>query len=505
MCMTRFGARFLAVLLAAWFSSETPARASEAARRRAACAQLKLSMALGDEVSPSALADCSDEVSSDVKQERAFQDPVSRAGAVAHDAPPEWVGRIPRKKGRLYGVGHGPDLKQAFRDAIEVIAAQLEVEIQGDTRSTVSQDTEAAIRGGREVGSRTRMSAHARSTSRMIVRGVLEDVALEDQYRENDVLVHVLAMLDLDALRAREDALVASALHALAEGTERLTEQLSDGERIEQSALLALIATIDDVAAMGRSKLGRKVRDRWRSPLRVFKRLVERALRCVEVDLRLLEGNKAKPIAGRKSLPDRSRLRATFTCRGKPIADGRIRIVILEGIVGLDDTLVTDHSGNGDFAVRDLRGKGLVRLGFRHALEDVPGAQWIGRSKPAGTAVVEIPTSRSARFSLEVTGLAGQARTRAKHALESFVTQKWGAELANRSDADFSLTMNVALSPPQQVQGRVSQSVEATILVQGPSGKVFDERLRAGTVAKSNNEARERALSNLMRKISKLD
>ena len=107
-----------------------------------------------------------------------------------------------------------------------------------------------------------------------------------------------------------------------------------------------------------------------------------------------------------------------------------------------------------------------------------------------------------ANVSLKVSGVKGEELSQVTDAIENLLSKKWGAEVKKRG-AVLKAAVRVDFSPPASVSQRFAQSAELQIAIQSKKGNVFDRKAKAGKLADSKKEAREGALGNLLRRISR--
>lgn len=464
-------------------------------RARAACSRVRLSEGLGETASAADKNECGEAGTprSAAPTGNPFDDamPPEPMNAMAQGEAPDWLDSLPRKAGMLYGVGTGPDLTQAFRGAAALIAAQIRAEVEGSTRQFQSQETQARIEGHREVEAQTRSNSFFGESTKMMVKGSLADIAIEDQYKDAEGQIHVLASLNVEKLKQKEDDLVASVLSTLANATERLAGAFASDAPLRQESLADATSVLDDIDAFGRSEIGRQVKQRWRTEVKAYRLLVERAVNCVVVD----DGANAKHPAGE--------LRLQLTCHEKPLAEARMLLNTEGGLTTMPSTLVTDGKGNVRVKTGAVYGEGSVRLTFKHDTSVLPGSQWL-EQRVDPRAMVSLVPSRAATASFRINGASDAERKVLLDALSGLAASRWGAKVGeSATSSQLRGDVTVTFGNAQVVQGQTSLSAEAVIVVKTDEGTVFERRLRASSVAGRPDEARQKTISNLAQAIQR--
>ena len=472
--------------------SATNASDLDRLRTRGACSRVELAKAMGESPAAADKAACGNAPTSvgAATPEDPFAEalPPEAPSYEAHATAPDWLDNLPRRKGFLFGVGAGPDLTHAFREAAALIAAQMKAEVESSTRQFQSAETVSRVAGSQEVEAETRANTFSGETSKMLVRSSLADVVIEDQYKDERSVVHVLASLDVEALKKKEDALVASVLETLAGASERLAGAFAAEAPLQQEQLAAATSVLDDVDAFGRSEMGRQAKSRWRGELKGFRATVEKAVNCVTVD-----GGASAPLAP-------GQLRVKVTCGDKPLANARLIVRTEGGLTSAPGTVMTDADGQVRFATGSVFGEGQVRLTLLHDTQALPGSNWI-EQRPDPRAAIAVKASRAATISFRVVGSGSDAKI-LLDALTGLASARWGARVVEETvGPQLRGNVSVTVGSPQTVQGQTSISVEASVVVASDDGTLFEKRLRAGSVARTESLARQQALNNLAQSI----
>jgi hypothetical protein len=500
----------VAVLMAA----HAPAAHADV-RQRAACAEIEMLAAIGERVDPTQRAACAgskpstaartkkpDRSGKQVGAVLADVQPAAPPAAKPHDKKPDWVDRFPVEPERLWGVGSGSSLTQAFRGAVTVIAGQLQVEIDSETRMEIEQETTMELAGGREVDAKTKARETVGEAAQMVVKGVIDEVRIHDQYTEGGT-TWVLAMLDVAAIKAREDAVYESGLAILSRATEQLAAELGSG-RFEQQALFDVADAIGDLKSLGRTKMGRKVRRRWKPELRSFRRMLEKVAGCVELtDAVYVAGSKRIPASGQPKVPDGARLQARVVCNGKPITRAVLRTSVEGGLTGLPERAETDDEGRIDLPMGTLYGSGRVVIAFGHDTTATESGDRVPDVDPRPSASVAFSVDRPAAMAVQVSGVKGAEADAVREALGAWATRKWGAKIIAKGKAPITMSARIDLGPVNRVQGRVVQPVEVAVSVRGRKGTLTEKKGRTGAMASDAKEARAAALVNVGRLVQR--
>jgi hypothetical protein len=296
---------------------------------------------------------------------------------------------LPVEDGRVYGVGAGGDVETAYTKAARVLAAQLQVQITG--RSTSSQTMHASSKdGGNE---KVSYSESVDTTATLVVNNSLEDVRIADQWRAADGKQWVLATLDLKALAAKEDAIVGSVLESLAQVQERLGQALAGATPLSYEAYEDALASMASVSGLGRTDMGRKLKERWRNEFERAGRVMGKLSTCLEVtDERTGEGELAFKV----------------TCNKRPWSRARLAVKFVNAVGELPATVESSDDGEVKISTANAFGKEgsagvMLQLDAgRHAGAvwlTVP-PRWSGRMVPlkglrAGRVTVELADDNS--------------------------------------------------------------------------------------------------------------
>jgi len=482
--MGRIGTLFLGCFGVLGLCLTAQAQDRDSLRARADCAQLELSAAMGERVSPAALQRCQSRAAATKKRVKPKPRVVPNSKKISRDRP-GWIDQPPVEQGMLYGTGEGPTVQSAFGQATAMIAAQLQVSISSELVDERSMEARESSRNGRTVSSSAEMSERVRSTSKLMTNQVLDDVMLLDQYRDPKTQrFHVMAALDVAALAAQEEAIVNAALSALSAAAEKLARQKTQGTALSQEALFELAAVLSDVRALGRSRIGRKVQEQWEKPFRQFRRLVNRALTCVQVTIN-------------------DRKQVTVTCNGGALANARLKTYVKGGLVDVPTMIETDANGTAKLKYRRVYGGERVRVGFMHDLRGVAGSRWLSPAKPPPKAWVSLTATHPLTVRLTVLGTRGNAEFRdMAEALGSWVRRKWGAKIV-RGKSVVQVTLKLTFGNIDPVGDRFAMSSKITLSAIASSEPIFERTGKAGALGSSEEDVRKRALNNIIRAFQK--
>jgi hypothetical protein len=484
-----------------------PENARQGLRDRASCADVELAEALGEPFDAAEKARCDSMRASRPTQRRKNPPPAALPPAIVPaevgveivvEVDPEvvrprpgWIDSVPRASGKLHGVGRGADIASAFGDATRMIAAQLAVEV----RSTLvdAQAEKGVFHGDVEVESVAREKVSR--VTQTLVRNTLSNVEMVDQWREPDGGFHwVLTRYDQSRLEAERQAIIDAALGALADASERLRLHLTEENVLDQGALLDLLAVLNDVKAMGRSKAFKGLAKEWRKPHRKLKKTVQRALACVSAEP--LDG---APSAGTLEPGD---LVLRLHCNGKPLAGAQMSAALDGGMASIPATLAADSEGVVRFKTGTVYGGGTVGLTFQHDLRGAPGAYFANGLTLPASATVRLRTHRAPEVTVEVTGVKGADLKRVRGAFTDWLRRRHGARVVS-SGAVLTASLRVDLGASVEVSDKVTQSMEWHLHLQGPDGTLVSSRGSAGALSKNRRDARSDAFANLIQRINR--
>ncbi len=464
--------------------------------------QLELAIAMGDDVDPSLKAKCSSSkpassVRKEVLRKRKQITPPAPIKTIVHKSKPSWVDRPPIEDGMLYGVGEGKDNREAYARAVSMIASQLKVTIQAETLSKSQQETSAELIDGKEKNAKTKYKEYTSDTVRMLIENTIEDVSLADQYVSKKGRFWVLASFDVAALRAKEDAVRQAVISSLTMAGQRLADILTSDGVVEQDALFEVLAAVDDAKLMGRSKIGRKVKDDWKSLQKNLLRNVRKALGCVETTI----------LSTQEQSPAGAKLKIKLTCNGKPISNAELNIVTEGGLLPLKTgKLTTDGEGNLLVAYGHAFGKGNIQVGLSHDTTGVTGERLLGKLKTSKKAWWEVEANSPPRIRLTVSGTSGKDETMlVVDSIAAWAKKKWGADVVplNSRTTELEAIVRVEFTDPAEVGEKYSAGAQVYIRVNGPSGPVFDKTAKTGFVGKTPEHSKTMALKNVLRKLTK--
>lgn len=481
----------------------TTARAQyDDVRQRAACAQVEMAEALGDPVSPEEKRMCES-----LPKKPPAQRPLKEAKGESvftevlapKETPPEkgcgaWIRGMPAKGDVLYGVGivqkgEVPETKAtlvAMQRGIMEIAAQLSVQMRG---SVYSDQVEQKTKHTKDGVSRSTETTYAMlsDTARMVVGSSVDDARLEDMCHDEKGTLYVLMSLDLAKVAEKQAAIVQSVIQSLTDATRRAAEALMN-DQFSQDLLVELLDTLEDANAMGRTKLGRKVKDQWSREYDGLLRIAKRMMQCLEV-----EGGYAPG--------DKETILFKATCKGKVIRDGRFTYEVNGGVVDLPEVLTTGDKGIGKVKVGETFGTQTIKITLAHDVSASKGAYLVKGVPKSQDARFEIEATSRPTASVKVQGieLTAFGEMGLESAVEAWLARRFGAEVVDSSNAKLKVTVVINVNPGSTVYGNVVVPVDLTITVSGPRGILFEKTGRHAGQARTEREARNQAFRNIVR------
>ena len=341
-------------------------------------------------------------------------------------------------------------------------------------------------------------------SSQMIVRGVVDEVKIEDQYNEPGTgVIWVLASLDMDAVRKKQDALVASVFQILERAITRINAHVKTNKVLDQPAMLELVGVLAQVKRLGLSRLGRKVRDRWMPTYSSYRRLLERLAECVQVKAAVYrQGEERLDAATCPKIMDGTRVELNFGCKMLPLTNARLKVDISGGLTGMPGRLETDGKGRVELGMGQVFGQGKVKVGFVNDLDQVEGAQWLRMMEPSHRGTICFKASRPARIKVKILGAKGSDKTQILDALKAFVARKWGAMIVS-GGAPLNASVRLDQGNVSDAMGKYVVPLKISMVVNGEEGKMYERKSRVGSVAASPKKARAQALKNLLQTIGR--
>jgi hypothetical protein len=473
-------------------------------RQRAACAQVEMAEALGDPVSPEEKRQCqavpkkppAPRPPKDAKGETVFKDMPQLKELPAEKACGAWIRGMAAQGEVLYGVGivqkgEAPEAKATLigmQRAMMEIAAQISVQINGSVYSDQVEHTAQQTKNGITKTTQTSFSALS-DTSRMVVGSSLEDARLEDSCHDAKGTLYVLMSLDMAKVAEKQAAIVQAVIQALTDATLRAADALAT-DQFTQELLIEVLDTLEGANAMGRTKLGRKVKDQWAKEYDGLLRLAKRMTQCLEV-----EGGYAPG--------DNQTVLFKASCNAKAIRNGKFTYEIAGGMMDLPDVLTTGDKGVGKVKVGETYGSQTIKVTLAHD---------VGASKGA-YLVKSVPKNQNARFEIEATAkptafikvqgieLTAYGENGLAAAVEAWISRRWGAQVVDSSSAKLKVNVIINVNPGSQVYGNVVVPVDLTITVIGPRGPMFDKTGRHAGQARTEREARTQAFVNIVRSL----
>ena len=472
-------------------------------RARAACAEQALDAALGEgEASPACAGTLAQPIPVAVigvdglaASAGGFADVQRTIEKAPKKQPqPAWVLSPPYEPGKLYGVGKGATALEAFQKALVMVAAQVEAEIDAETRTEQTAETVTNKRG--RVVSLTSTN-RVEAVSQLLVKGVVEDVQLVGQWVDKDGTVWVLAGLDTAAIAARQDAVVRQILGLLADATERVRSGLAQ-DVLDQRVLFGLADAIRQVRAIGKTKLGEEAAASWKSELRDFQDLAEDVANCVEVDGVIVAGGASTPIGSNAMVRPGDRAEVTVTCRGKPLANARFRTKVQGGMAQVPGRLVTDAQGRAVLPFGEVFGSN-VQVGLVHDVPGQSGSWWLDDLRPARTARIGITAPRSATVQLDVTGGSADENGLVATMIGEAAAAQWGATVVP-SGGLLTIKGKLSTGTQREVRGSIvlPSALDLSVVFTGvPGAPLLDKRIQSGGIAPTAGEARAKAVRSL--------
>lgn len=479
---------------------------------RANCAEVELAQALGEKVDPSEVAACSSRAKPaptprpappSKKGDKCKKgEPPARDGIFVPPSFPEtpmpppppvkpsWLDGKLADGSVLYGVGAvrksevgaGQERMVAFQRAIFEIAAQLQVRIDA---STVDRQTNESVEATDANGRTKRASLDTQSfsaTTQMLVQATLDGVVLVDQYRDpKSGSLYVLASLDQEEIARREQAVADAVLRALAEAAEGVSQAFAT-DRLSPEVLHDLGDALEQASTVGRSPVGRKVRDRWKREYEEILRLGRRLSSCADVD----GGLEA----------DGRTVRVKVSCAGKVWRGARFTATPAGGLVDLPASIATNREGEATFVVGPAYGQSSVKVGFAHDLSGTRTGAILGQPKPSQRATIELPANASpvASLKLVVPSKGNGPREALGAAVDSFVSRRLGLTIDDAGSPALKVIATVTFASSQQVGARVSQPIELNVSVVGPRGRLFEKSVRTAGLAANAADAQGQAV-----------
>jgi hypothetical protein len=282
----------------------------------------------------------------------------------------------------------------------------------------------------------------------MLVKGALEDVRIIDQYADKKTGdIFVLAAFDLAALEAKKQAIVDAVFESIALGAEQLTRAMGGG-KIDQSDITNVVGTLVDIIAMGRTRLGRDLKSKWRGPYRQLKNAVELLLECVEVASES-GGPLAQPVQpGALSLK--------VACRGIPIVNAALTTTVAGGLANAPRTVATDGGGLVKARINQAFGKGELSIALAHDLSAIRNSNVLGEIKASPRGRFNMATLGPARVAMKVSGVKGANVGRISENIGAWLSQKFGAEIV-KSGAQLEALARVNIENSVEVGGKFTQ------------------------------------------------
>jgi hypothetical protein len=475
--------------------------------QRAKCAAVGLAKAMGERVSVMDKKACSSagQMKTPKDKPKPFAGVTLKVESPAANSRPSWINSIPTQHGVYYGVGEGPTTMAALREALTQVAAQVQIEIRSEmVRKTDTSAVDSVHSDGSE-SSRSNVKEDVSSFSESIVRGSLKEVKMAGRWVDPSGKHYVLAALDQSAIEERDEELVQAVFETLSEVTERFVLRQADERVLSQDNLRELTLALSEVNALGKTKMGKKQKKKWKPAYRNLQKLVKKMVNCVTVKGNyVLSNGKKVPIKSSPTLTQGSKIQLELSCAGMPIADATMKTYPSGGLVQIPMSFQTDSEGKAEVNVGSVLGAG-VKLGFTHDLLDVPGAFWLSSVKPNRKSEITFRAGAPATIRFDVKGGRGSENETVAAELGSFAQRQWGATTV-KSNAVLVGKARLRFPPPTKVGAKFAAPIEVDVALTlaGEGGTLIDTTVRTGGVGSSASEARTKAMSTLGQQIARL-
>ncbi len=458
---------------------------------RSRCADVELSQALGEKVSATDAAACAAAPKPSKAVAKEAAPPPRPTPAIQAAAPltpakpaskPVWVDGWPKEDGKLFGVGSGRDLETAFAAATRVVAAQLHAQVSGTTNASDSVRAKSSDNGPEDV----QRTSTASATTMLIVDAAVEDIHVDDQWREQGGTLWVLASLDMAALEKRDEAMVGAVLESLAQVEARIAAALAEKGPIPYSTLVDAVESAQETSGFMRTSVGRRLKDRWKGALERVGRTLGKVARCMEV----------KAVSSTSS-----EVTMSASCRGHAWSNARLLVGIDNGLGKVPAVVETDGSGEMTIDYGPVFGtKGATALSFTMDLGPRQQASWLvwPSQLPSNTWKVPAPLVPEA-----IIAIAEDAPESFKRDVAAGLRTAYGLA-PTHNEGGLRANCRLTTSPPIQTGTMWVATMEMSIqLVSG--GLALDTRKVKGSGAgPSSAEAQKRADEDLRKKVRAL-
>lgn len=266
-----------------------------------------------------------------------------RAGKTAarRRGTPSWVTRMPKRDGFVHGVGSGPTVEAAQREALSVLAAQLEVSVAVRSTDRISESrVESADHAGNETSAWHGESSASRSV-RVVIERSVGMAQIEDSACNLGGQCHVLVALDLRGLLAEEGRFV-----------EAVEAELSRLSAVFNSSPTAAARSYDvfrEALSFSREVRAFEVVSMSTSPGSAWRRglaRLDRALRSAYSSVR----------ATTIESPRKAGLSIVLTLEGQPLSSAPVGLVLSTGWGRLPEVVMTNESGRFSLDTSSVRG-----------------------------------------------------------------------------------------------------------------------------------------------------
>ncbi len=470
---------------------------------RADCAQIELDQATGAKVTPEDAARCADRPRppppapkppppAPGKNKGAGRDGyfVPKVPTELPELPaarPTWLDGKASEGKVLYGVGlvTKSDRAQnerlvAMQRATFEIAAQIQTTIDSASVDVQSMATVEATGANGKTKSASITQQAFSSTTQMLVQASIEGLKFVGHYRDaKNGNYYVLASLDQGELERQQDAVVEAVVESMAVAAEAVVEGFRRDE-LSHELIFGLADALDQANTVGRSPIGRKVKDRWKNAQEQLKRTAQRLASCVDVKGGYLEANPAV-------------LELRASCGGKPLRGARFIGRLEGGLADVPPSLVANREGVVRFTPGTVFGKETVKLTLVSDLQGLRAAAFIGEPRPSQRATIDLPAAAPALAKVSFVGLDESPEAeKLKDAVAGLVERKLGIQVAEAGTLKVIAT--VSLGSSVGVGAQTTQPIELNVTVAGPRGRLYAKSARTAGLAGSPLEAKRQAM-----------
>jgi len=458
---------------------------------RSRCADVELSEALGEKVSAADAAACAAAPKTSQTVTKELAPPPRPPPAIQAAAPltpakpsskPAWIDSWPKEDGKLLGVGSGRDLETAFAAATRVVAAQLHAQVSGTTNASDSVRARSSGNGPEEV----QRTSTASATTMLIVDAVVEDIHVDDQWREPGGQLWVLASLDLAALEKRDEALIAAVLDALAQAEARIASALAEKGPLPYGTLIEAVESAQEASGFMRTPAGRRLMDRWKGALERVGRTLGKVARCVEV---------------KQTAATADSVTLTASCRGHAWADARLLVAVDDGLGRVPAVVETDGNGSVSLDYGPVFGtKGVTALSFTMDLGQRQQASWLVWPAPLPSQRWKVPSPGTPEA---IIAIAEDAPESYKRDVAAGLRSAFGLA-PTRDETGLRANCRLTTSPPIQTGTLWVATMEMSVQLVSGGLALETRRVKGSGGGPSAIEAQKRADEDLRKRLRAL-